>query len=410
MAVVTVALEHRFISDTNGDVFTNGTFDYAFWQRYLDVFDQVKVIARVKQVEDIPAGYLRSDGPKVRFIRVPYYLGPKEFILKSPRIVRTIWRNIDKESAQLLRVPGALGSILWSILTFKNLFRRRKIPYALEVVGDPHDVFSPGSVKHPMRPLFRLLFKLMLKLQTRNAVAASYVTSEVLQKRYPCRGRTFFYSSINIKDEDYSVRSKQFLRQVRAFKIVFVGTLEQLYKGPDVLLKALKSCSDRAYSIRLTVIGDGKHKAELQDIVQGMGIGDCVEFVGHISEKKKVLQYLDNADLFVLPSRQEGLPRAMVEAMARGLPCIGTTVGGIPELLPEEDLVPPNDPVALADKIIEVITDPERMNRMSERNLRKAREFSEDILRERRKHFYGYINKMSTEFSTDLGLKRERGI
>jgi glycosyltransferase involved in cell wall biosynthesis len=85
----------------------------------------------------------------------------------------------------------------------------------------------------------------------------------------------------------------------------------------------------------------------------------------------------------------------MIEAMARSLPCIGSTVGGIPELLPSEDLVPPGDVVALASKIREVVTDSERMARMSARNLETAKEYRDEVLRERRNEFYRYVREMT---------------
>jgi glycosyltransferase involved in cell wall biosynthesis len=104
---------------------------------------------------------------------------------------------------------------------------------------------------------------------------------------------------------------------------------------------------------------------------------------------------LDAADLFALPSRQEGLPRAMVEAMARGLPCLGSTVGGIPELLPAEDMVPPGDARALARKIREMVTAPGRMALMSARNLEKARGYREEALAGRRQAFYRHVREMT---------------
>ena len=67
--------------------------------------------------------------------------------------------------------------------------------------------------------------------------------------------------------------------------------------------------------------------------LKAKALRDRVRFRGQLTTPVDVRAELDRADLFVLPSRQEGLPRAMIEAMARALPCIGSSVGGIPELL-----------------------------------------------------------------------------
>jgi len=88
----------------------------------------------------------------------------------------------------------------------------------------------------------------------------------------------------------------------------------------------------------------------------------------------------------------------MIEAMARSLPCIGSTVGGIPELLPSEDLVPPGDVVALASKIREVVTDSERMAQMSARNLEKAKDYTDQVLCDRRNQFYRYVREMTEKW------------
>ena len=123
-----------------------------------------------------------------------------------------------------------------------------------------------------------------------------------------------------------------------------------------------------------------------------------MRFLGQLSAGEAVRALLDAADLFLLPSRTEGLPRAMIEAMARALPCIGSTVGGIPELLAPEDMVPPGDAGALARKIREVVTDPERMCLMSARNLEVAREYRDDLLRERRTAFYRHVRTQTEQW------------
>ena len=177
-----------------------------------------------------------------------------------------------------------------------------------------------------------------------------------------------------------------------------VGTLAQLYKAPDLLLDAVAACVHRGLDLRLRIVGEGRYRAVLEARAAALGLGDRVHFRGQLTAGEPVRRELDQADLFVLPSHQEGLPRAMIEAMARALPCIGSMVGGIPELLAAEDLVPPGDPASLARKIREVVTNPERMAQMSARNLMKAREYRSDVLRPRRISFYRHLRAETTRW------------
>jgi glycosyltransferase involved in cell wall biosynthesis len=180
--------------------------------------------------------------------------------------------------------------------------------------------------------------------------------------------------------------------------LIAVGSLAQLYKAPDILIDAVGLCLRAGLELNLVLVGEGKHRAELEARARAQGLSERVRFLGQLPAGKAVRAQLDQADLFVLPSKTEGVPKAMIEAMARGLPCIGSTVGGIPELLPPEDMVPPGDAVALAAKIRAVLTDPERMARMSARNLEKAQEYCEEILRQRRIAFYSYVREKTEEW------------
>lgn len=92
----------------------------------------------------------------------------------------------------------------------------------------------------------------------------------------------------------------------------------------------------------------------------------------------------------------------MIEAMARGLPCIGSSVGGIPELLPPEDMVPSEEPLALANKIAEVLASPARMKSMAMRNVAVAAQYKDDVLRSRRVAFYQYVRDQTEDW---LGSK-----
>ena len=97
-----------------------------------------------------------------------------------------------------------------------------------------------------------------------------------------------------------------------------------------------------------------------------------------------------------MPSRAEGLPRALVEAMSRGCPCIASSVGGIPELLETSDLVPPRSSEKLAKLILQVASDSNRLLAMSARNLTKAAQFNPQTLKESRRAFLEEVKRRSS--------------
>ena len=160
-------------------------------------------------------------------------------------------------------------------------------------------------------------------------------------------------------------------------------------------------CKKRSIKLKLKIIGDGKFRSQLEGQAAQLGVNNSVKFLGKLPSGESVRDELLKADLFVLASHGEGLPRSMIEAMACSLPCIGSNASGIPELLHGDDLVAPGDAQALADKIEGIITNPERMRLMAQRNYKKSLEYKSDILMERRKKFYKVLRKRTGEWLED---------
>jgi len=409
---VVVTLEQRFDRTPDGAVWTQVAFAHSFWTRYLEVFDGVCVVARVRDVAATPPNHLRADGPGVRFAAVPYYIGPWQYFCRRRAVIAAVRRALGPDDAVIMRVGSQLANCLFPVL------HRAGRPYGVEVVGDPWDVFSPGAVRHPLRPLFRRYSFWHLRSQCAHACAAAYVTQYALQRRYPVHGNGYVtsYSSVELPQRAVADRLSVGVSDVEVseasfrpglcrvpdrngpIRLLYVGTLAQMYKAPDVLLEAVAKCVRGGLDLELVLVGDGRFRAGLERRAARLGLGQRVLFRGQLTTGRGVRDELDQADLFVLPSRQEGLPRAMVEAMARALPCIGSTVGGIPELLAPEDLVPPGNARALAAKIREVVTDPNRMQRMSERNLDRAKDFRESLLCQRRLAFYRFVQERTQEW------------
>ncbi len=388
---VCVSLEQRFYGTRDGCVWTDGPCARPFWDRYLEVFEEVQAIARVKPVDTPPACVVRADGDGVTFAPVTHYIGPREYLKKAVAVRKSVIEGVGPTDAVMLRVPSNLASVLVPTLV------RRGQPFAVEVVGDPYDAFSPGAVKHPLRPFLRRWFARELRQHCREAFAGAYVTAEALQRRYPVgpNGRSFYYSDVQLSG--LTAEQPRPATKKQSWKLITVGSLEHLYKAQDIQIDALARCRQQGLDVELILVGDGQHRAALTERAIRLGIVSHVHFRGQLASGGPIRDELDQADLFLLPSRQEGLPRAMIEAMARAMPCLGSTVGGIPELLPAEDMVPPADAEALARKISEIVSDPARMQRMSARNLARAGDFQEDVLRERRLEFYRFVREHTEE-------------
>ena len=140
---------------------------------------------------------------------------------------------------------------------------------------------------------------------------------------------------------------------------ICIGTASRLSpeKGHSYLLHAFSKIINLGYDAYGLLLGEGQL---LQDLIQeatDLAINKRVFFPGKV---KNVYPWLRHFDIFVLPSLWEGIPLALLEAMAMGLPVIASNVGGIPEVIQTPDfgrLVPPKDPDALADEMIKLLND-----------------------------------------------------
>jgi glycosyltransferase involved in cell wall biosynthesis len=387
---ILVALETHFVRGRDSRAYsTLGVDAYAFWRRYLEVFDDVLIAARTT-TGDV-TGREPVDGPGVRVVPLPDYHGPWGYLRSRHALTVAIRDAVQQSDALCLRAPGPIAGCAWTL--------RGNRPYAVEVVGDPVDALAPGSVRSVLRPLARAHLARELRAMCREATAVAYVTETVLQRRYPTRAWSTSYSSIDLdagaftSEEGVVQRWGSFARANDAtaaepWRLITVGSLAQPYKGHDVLIDAVALCRARGLALELTIVGEGRYRPSLEARATASGLAACVRFTGQVSAGSGVRDLLDRAHIFALPSRTEGLPRALLEAMARGLPCVASRVGGIVELLPEERLAPPGDARALGDTIARLCDIPSDFLRIARHNQEVARRYAAEVLRTRRTDFY----------------------
>ena len=395
---VMVALEDRFYKTSNGDIYSNTTCDYNFWRRYLQVFDEVIVLARVCEIGDEKLDKLKANGEGVSFFELPYYVGPLQYLQKYLKVKKSIRQSVDKSDAFILRIPGTIGTMLSGCL------EKLSKPYAVEVVGDALDSMNTAGANSLLRAMLCRTAPRDQKKQCQNAVAASYVSEFYLQDKYPPGCWSTHYSTLDLPDdaivEDGKLEEKvASLKDVaegkRPLRICHAGTMEVAYKAQDVLLEAVALCRAEGVDAEVTFLGEGRRSEFYADKARELGIEKYVEFLGMLPAGDAVRKQLDLSDMFVLPSATEGLPRIIIEAMARALPCIATNVGGIPEMLKEEDMVLPGDSKMLAAKIASVAGDFERMGEMSRRNLEVSKTYCFEVLNGRRVEFYSKVAEAS---------------
>ena len=164
--------EARFVRRSSGVVYSiDGGLTNSLWERYLRKFGHVYVMARVLLDDDYPINdkYLASN-ERVSFIDLPYYVGPIQYLKVRRKLNKIVAANLMSGCVYICRVPGEIGTLMARHL------KKNGMPYGVEVVGDPWDVFAPGAVRHPLRVYFRYRGTHDFKQTVDQANAAHYVT------------------------------------------------------------------------------------------------------------------------------------------------------------------------------------------------------------------------------------------
>jgi glycosyltransferase involved in cell wall biosynthesis len=187
------------------------------------------------------------------------------------------------------------------------------------------------------------------------------------------------------------------LRPVRSARpsnrasLISVGRLKAP-KDFSTLLSAARHLDPRSFE--LAVVGDGPERDLLENEARAAGLGEAVSFLG---EREDVLALVDDADVFVLSTRSEGMPMSVLEALAGGKPVVATAVGGVPELVVHGEtglLVPPEDAAALADAIGTLVADRELRERFGEAGRRRL-ELAFSFARWRECHRRAYARELA---------------
>jgi glycosyltransferase involved in cell wall biosynthesis len=234
----------------------------------------------------------------------------------------------------------------------------------------------------------------------KKAQNAIYVTQKFLQHRYPTNGRAVGISDVIIQPTGQDTLSDR-LEKINALsldseiKFVTTAAVNVRYKAQDDVIKAIDALRNE-YNIHYYLIGAGD-PAYLKSVATKYKVLDRVHFVGPLAHDA-VFDYLKNMDVYIQPSKQEGLPRAVVEAMSLAMPALGSSIAGIPELLSDEFLFKKGCVSQIADRI-RFLLNKDVLKSAAIANYNKSKEYTPEVLSQRR---YEFLKKCFTE-----GLARE---
>lgn len=234
-------------------------------------------------------------------------------------------------------------------------------------------------------------------LKTRYTIKHSdyvlYVSNSFLQNRYPTNAKfQCGCSNVKIEQLDESIIDKRikFIDRWdgKELRIVTTGAVDVRYKGHEFVLRALNYLKHAGKTnIQYYILGGGT-PTFLQKLVKKYGIEEQVHFLG-IVPHDEIFATLDNMHIYIQPSLQEGLPRAMVEAMSRGLMCVGANTAAIPELIEKRFVTRRKSSDDIAN-ILDNVTK-EQLKEQALINFNEAKKYEEEKVNARRRDFFDKI-------------------
>ena len=351
-------------------------------ERYRYLGQQVTFLMREQRLDGDPAGYSRIDAEDFTFVAVPNVVGPVARARYRRVANQRISRAVAAADIVVARLPSATASLAvdWA--------RRLNTPCLTECVGCNWDALWNYNWKGKLGAGW---YSWQQRRRIRAAPYVIYVTQEFLQRRYPTLGQCAAISNVELPLSEEGVLERRLARiealaaDSRPLHLATVGNVAVPYKAQGDVIRAVAELRKSGVEVVYHLVGEGD-PSRLVRLARRLGLESQVVIHGAMPHSR-VFDFLEAMDLYLQPSRQEGLPRALIEAMSRGLPSLGSRAGGIPELLPQARTFRAGDLGAIA-RLIAQLRSPELQREDARRNVQRAQDFDPRHLGQKRRAFF----------------------
>lgn len=373
----------HYFTENNDVIYSTGCLTSELWSVYDSLTaSHMIVCARFKNKKYLSSTNLAD----TTYDRVSFEFFDSISNLKSLFVKNTNHKKIESivlnSKLVIARLPSELG-LYASKIAIDN-----GIPLITEVVACAKDsLFYQGGLKPK---LYSYILSHRVKVIVRKSPNSMYVTNKYLQNKYPCKGNVVGVSDVSISS--FNAPSKNFRLsrlnkriQNNTVKFGIIGNLSNDIKGVDIAINALSKLDLKC---KLEVVGGGDF-SRFEELAKTLSVD--VVFKGFLP-KEKVFAWLDDVDIYLQPSRTEGLSRSVLEAMGRYCPVISSSVGGLPEVVHGKFIHQKNNVNQLTE-IIQKVFSHESSSDLIEHSITISELFSDSKLFSTKKDFYQKVMK-----------------
>lgn len=390
-------LEYKFYISQDNNLYAEKVIDKQYLDRYLNVFDEITICARVSKtlIKHMPEPLVDN---RISIIPLPdksatgIMMNCKEIAKKISKQCSN-YQGKTKVDGLIIRGPSSISYLAYEV------YKLTKLPYVVEMVINPKNFFYD---RHGLKGwIIGFIGTHIIVNHTKklcyDANGVCYVTKHILQDSYPSRSIKQGFSDNNYFDAyalDVMLDENGFSNNIfyhnknESFIICHTGWMVGENKGHRLVLQVLKHLIDDGLNCKIKFIGDGPMKNSFMTYAKELGLSDNVVFLGQVNGYTKLQKELATSHLFLFPSRIEGLPRAIVEAMANSLPVVSFDNDGIPELINSRYLAHVGDIEKLYTLTKMFYENEELRVMVANENFYKAHDYKTEIFDKTRRDFF----------------------
>lgn len=321
------------------------------------------------------------------FIPIPNFKSFGKYLRNKPTATRVIKDAVFNNDIIVIRFPSAAGVIA---INYARLYKK---PVFIEMVACVFDSLWNYDWRGKLLAHYKYFqYKRLVNV----ASHVHYVTEKFLQTRYPTNGKSLACSDVdikNMKSDTLNRRLDHIDQSGRYYTLGTIAALDVPYKGQKDVIKALGILKKEGVIFNYKLVGQGD-PSYIKAHARQYGVDDQIEILGPIPHDK-IFEFLEGIDIYIQPSKQEGLPRAMIEAITMVCPALGARTGGIPELIKDEAIFSPGNINQIIDKLREV--NKTWLRNQAIINFDTAQKYKREDLDRKLQNFY-------SEFLTDWNL------